>query len=137
MCGDVDEDAGEVEALLYARFLAHARVLLEPHGVSKADAKVPSPDDPIAAMDKLFTDALSRCVRDGEEAGADQRYLRLSNQPLVFARLAGLLAGHLALDQDPLRKVIEALMQGYAEAARADHDHGHGHGHDHDHGHHH
>ena len=28
------------------------------------------PDDPLAYMDKLFSDALSRCVRDGEEAGA-------------------------------------------------------------------
>jgi hypothetical protein len=138
MCGDVDEDAGEVEGLLYARFLAHARALLEPQGHGKAGAHAASSDDPVAYMDKLFSDALSRCVRDSEEA-ADQRYLRLTRQPLVFARLAGLLAGHLALDQDPLRKLIEALMQGYAEAARADHAHEHGHDHDHDrdHGHHH
>ena len=135
MCGDVDEEAGELEELLFARFLAHARALLEPQAHSPAAA----PGDPAAYMDKLFADALSRCARDGTEAGADKAYLRLTNQPLVFARLAGLLAGHLALDQDPLRKVIEALMQGYAEAARADHEHGHDHEHDHnhDHGHHH
>jgi hypothetical protein len=132
MCGD-DEGTGELEELLYARFLAHARALLEPQGHSQAG----SPDDPLAYMNKLFTDALSRCVRDGEEVGADKRYLRLANQPLVFARLAGLLAGHLGLEQDPLRQVIEALMQGYAEAARADHDHDHGHDHGHDHDHHH
>jgi hypothetical protein len=134
MCGD-DEDAGELEELLYARFLAHARALLEPHG----HAKAASPDDPLAYMDKLFSDALSRCARDGEEADADKRYPRLATQPLVFARLAGLLAGHLGLDQDPLRKVIEALMQGYSEAAQADqdHDHDHNHDHDHEHGHHH
>ena len=132
MCGD-DEDSGELEEMLYARFLAHARALLEPQG----HAKAASPDDAIAYMDKLFSDALSRCVRDGEEAGVEQRYLRLATQPLVFARLAGLLAGHLALDQDPLRKVIEALMEGYADAARAEHEHDHEHGHDHDHGHHH
>jgi hypothetical protein len=119
MCGDVDEEAGEAEGLLYARFLAHARTLLEPHGRSETAAK----------------DALSRCVRDGAEGAADRRYLRLSRQPLVLARLAGLLAGHLALDQDPLRKVIEALMQGYAEAAQADPVHHHDH--DHDQGHHH
>jgi hypothetical protein len=132
MCGD-DENAGESEELLYARFLAHARALLEPDGRSN----VASPDDPVAYMDKLFSDALSRCTRDGEEAGADKRYLRLASQPLVFARLAGLIAGHLALDQDPLRKVIEALMQGYAEAAQAGHEHEHDHEHDHEHGHHH
>jgi hypothetical protein len=127
MCGD-DEDAGELQEHLYAHFLAHARALLEPQGHSASP-------DPIAYVDKLFSDALSRCVRDGEEAGADERYRRLADQPLVFARLAGLIAGHLALEQDPLRKVIEALMQGYAEAAQADHDHDHGH--DHEHGHHH
>jgi len=138
MCGD-DEDAGELEEMLYARFLTHARALLQPDG----QPATASPDDPLAYMDKLFSDALSRCVRDGEEAGADPRYLRLATQPLVFARLAGLIAGHLALDQDPLRKVIEALMQGYAEAAQADHahdhehDHDHDHDHDHEHGHHH
>jgi hypothetical protein len=137
MCGDVDEEAGEIEEQLYARFLAHARALLEPQGHGTAA----SPDDPLAYMDKLFSDALSRSVRDGEEAAAGKRYLRLANQPLVFARLAGLIAGHLALDQDPLRQVIDALMQGYAEAARAahdhDHDHAHDHEHDHEHGHHH
>jgi hypothetical protein len=133
MCGDVDEEANELEELLYARFLAHARALLESQGHAKAD----SPDDPVAYMEKLFSDALSRCVRDGDEAGADKRYVRLFSQPLVFARLAGLLAGHLALDQDPLRKVIEALMQGYAEAQAtpADHEHDHDHDHDHDHSH--
>jgi hypothetical protein len=130
MCGD-DEDAGELEEQLYARFLAHARALLQPHGGASAALS----GDPLAYMDKLFSDALSRCVRDGEEAGADKRYLRLAIQPLVFARLAGLIAGHLALDQDPLRKVIEALMQGYAEAAQA--GHAHDHDHDHEHGHHH
>jgi hypothetical protein len=130
MCGD-DEDAGELEEMLYARFLTHARALLRPDDCPAAT----SPDDPLAYMEKLFSDALSRCVRDGEEAGVEQRYLRLATQPLVFARLAGLLAGHLALDQDPLRKVIEALMQGYADAARAEHEHDHGH--DHEHGHHH
>src|SRR5258708_1445036 len=129
MCGDVDEDAGELEELLYARFLAHARALLQPHGHAKADST--ATHDPVAYMDKLFSDGLSRCARDGEEAGADARYPRLASQPLVFARLAGLLAGHLGLDQDPLRKVIEALMQGYADTARAEHDHDHEHGHHH------
>jgi hypothetical protein len=133
MCGD-DEDAGELEEMLYARFLAHARALLEPHDQSKAEVKPASPDDPLAYMEKLSCDALSRCARDGEEAGVDKRYQRLTIQPLVFARLAGLLAGHLALDHDPLCKVIEALMQGYSEA-QAYHEHDHDHGHDH--GHHH
>ena len=139
MCGD-DEDAGELEEGLYARFLAHARALLAPHG--SADAK-PAADDALAYMERLFSDALSRCVKDGAEAPASHAYQRLAAQPLVFARLAGLLAGHLGLERDPLCKVIEVLMQGYdeAQASQAEHahahDHDHEHEHDHDHGHHH
>jgi hypothetical protein len=133
MCGDVDEEAGEWENALYARLLARARALLEerPQGAPSAGA------DPYGYMDKLFADALARCVRDGEEASEDGRYRRVALQPLVFARLAGFLAGHLALEEDPLRQVIEALMRGYAEAgpAEAEHDHDHDHDHEHEHGH--
>jgi hypothetical protein len=123
MCGDDEENASEVEELIYLRFLGHARALLEPTSV---DAKA-APD----YAEKLFIDALSRCVKDGAEGS----YQLLAVQPLVFARLAGLLAGHLGLDRDPLRQVIEALMHGYdeAQAQQAEHNHDH----DHEHGHHH
>jgi hypothetical protein len=136
MCGDLDEDESDsqLEERLYARFLAHARDLLK-------DSGQPSPETPAdlaSYMEKLFVDALSRSVRDGELAGAN-RYERLAVQPIVFARLAGLIAGHLSLGEDPLRKVMEALMLGYAEAETMDraHDHDHHHGdvlvHDHHH----
>jgi hypothetical protein len=89
----------------------------------------------------LFTDALSRAARDSDSAHDGQHYARLASQPLVFARLAGFLASHMALQEDPLRKVLEAMMLGYAEGEEmtaADHEHGHSHDdhdHDHDHGH--
>jgi hypothetical protein len=86
-------------------------------------------------MDRLFADALTRCTRDGDEADSEP-YELLRAQPLVFARLAGFLAAHVGLQEDPLRKVMEALMHGYAEAEHIEPDH-HGHDHDHGHGHHH
>ena len=137
MCGDLDEEESdtEIEEKLYARFLSHARELLKDNGQAPEE----QPADLASYMEKLFIDALSRSVRDGEGAGAN-RYERLAVQPVVFARLAGLLAGHLSLGEDPLRKVIEALMLGYAEAETMDrtaHNHGHHHGdvlvHDHHH----
>jgi hypothetical protein len=137
MCGDLDEEEADdqIEEKLYARFLANARELLKDSGQSSPE----TPADLASYMEKLFVDALSRSVRDGEGAGAN-RYERLAVQPVVFARLAGLIAGHLALGEDPLRKVIEALMLGYAEAQtldRAHAAHGHHHGdvlvHDHHH----
>jgi hypothetical protein len=63
-------------------------------------------------------------VGDSTEAGEGQAYERLAAQPVVFARLAGFLAGHLALHEDPLRKVMEALMEGYAEAEAMDRQRG-------------
>jgi urease accessory protein UreE len=135
MCGEVDEDGpSQLEDQLYLRFLSHARSLLAKHGRSKTE----STEELFAYMDKLFADALSRTARDGEEAQEDKRYQRLAAQPLVFARLAGFLAAHLSLQEDPLRKVMEALMLGYAEAEEIEpdhgHDHDHEHGHSHDHG---
>ena len=41
-------------------------------------------------------------------------------QPVVFARLAGFLAAHMSLGEDPLRRVMEALMLGYSEAEAMD-----------------
>ncbi|MDB5534711.1 MAG: hypothetical protein JWO28_3026 [Hyphomicrobiales bacterium] len=124
MCGD-DDDSGpsRLEELLYDRYLVHARSLL-----AQAERRGAGNDEIIAAIDKLFTDALARSVKDAESADDEKRYDMLSLQPLAFARLAGFLAAHLSLQEDPLRKVMEALMHGYAEAERIQPDHGHDHG---------
>jgi hypothetical protein len=125
MCGDLEDDDGDskLEEMLYARFVAHARALLA--DVPPKDA----PADNAGYMEKLFTDALSRAVKDCEQATADKRYERMIAQPVVFARLAGFLAAHMSLGEDPLRRVMEALMLGYTEAEamdreRRDYDHG-------------
>ena len=134
MCGEIEEEGpSNIEERLHNRFLNHARNLLAQY------AKAPKPQDANdlhAYMDKLFTDALSRAARDSD--GTEDCYARLASQPLVFARLAGFLAAHMSLQEDPLRKVIEALMLGYGEGEQmtaADHEHGHSHDHDHDHHH--
>ena len=129
MCGDLEEDEGRAGDQLYGRFRLNAREVLrgdDPQGSS------PPAKDLNAYMDRLFADALGRCARDGD--GAENAYELLRAQPLVFARLAGFLAAHVSLQEDPLRKVMEALMHGYAEAEHIERDH-HGHGHHHYHGH--
>jgi hypothetical protein len=127
MCGDLDEENG-FETALYARFLSHAQALLTKGGASDSNTVN-------GALDRLFVDALSRSIRDQESMGEGERYELMAMQPLVFARLAGFLAAHASLREDPLRKVIEALMLGYTEVERMEphpgHDHDHGHGHDH------
>jgi hypothetical protein len=126
MCGDLEEDDGDdkLEEALYARFVTHARALL-----AHAPAPQDTPTDNALYMEKLFTDALSRAVKDCEQAASDHRYERMIAQPVVFARLAGFLAAHMSLGEDPLRRVMEALMLGYSEAEtldreRRDYDHG-------------
>lgn len=128
MCGDLEEEDG-LEAALCARFRAHARTLLKgPAGTAPGGGTA-------GYMDRLFADALARCVRDCDAADEGRRYELLAAQPVVLARLAGVLAAHSSLRDDPLRKVLEALMHGYAEAGHIEPDHAHDHAHEHGQGH--
>ena len=55
-------------------------------------------------------------VLDEKRAPDDMSgYDRMVMEPLVFARLAGFIAAHVPLSEDPLRRVIDALMVGYSE----------------------
>ena len=132
MCGDLDEE-DRFESDLYQRFLVQAHQVLE--------GRAGSGDEMSRYLDGLFHDLLKRCLSDAEATAAQspKAYEQLAMQSLVLARLAGFLAGHVALQEDPMRKVMEAVMLGYTEAEkvppRDHHGHGHGHGHDHDHDH--
>ena len=127
MCGDLDEE-NRVESDLLQRFLVHARAVLErPRATG---------DDLNAYLDKLFANALARCADDADRA--PDGYQVLAMQSLVMARLAGFLAGHVALNEDPLRKLMEATLLGYAEAEQVpqrDHPHDGNDAHDNDHRH--
>ena len=116
MCGDLEDEEGDgkLEVALYRRFVAHTRALL-------ASAPPPSqePADNTRYMERLFTDALSRSLKDCEQLSGRQ-YERMIVQPVVFARLAGFLAAHMSLGEDPLRRVMEAMMLGYSEAEAMD-----------------
>ena len=128
MCGDLEEE-DRFEGDLYQRFLVHSRAM---------QAKAPAGSDALNHyLDALFNDLLKRCVVDAEQVASPNAYRQVAMQSLVLARLAGFLAGHVALNEDPLRKLMEAVMLGYAEAESPpahDHDgHEHGDGHAHSH----
>ncbi len=124
MCGELDDDSPgrKLEDHLYLSFLAHTRRLLAEQARARPDDAAPS-----AYADRLFSDALNRCSRDCERLDENSRYDTLAMQALVFARLAGFLASHVALNEDPMRKTMEALMHGYTEAEQLAPDHGHYH----------
>ena len=133
MCGELEEEGGQDE-LIYDRFVAHVHSFL-------AELKGRKNADPVHAhLDRLFRELLSAAIDPNRAPDEMSGLQRIAMEPLVFARLAGFIAAHTPLSEDPLRRLIEALMLGYSEGEIAvphDHDHGHDHFHDHDHHHHH
>ena len=133
MCGELEEEAGTGDEV-YSRFVAHANSFLA--GMKRERRK---PDPVHAHLDRLFRELLSAAADENRAPDEMSGYQRVAMEPLVFARLAGFIAAHAPLGEDPLRRVIEALMLGYSEGEIAlpyhDHDHdpfhGHGHGHSH------
>jgi hypothetical protein len=149
MCGDLEEEDTEAERL-YAAFLQSAHTAIHEaidhrggsrsrldghaagqtadqtadHTDSQADGQPGAVSDAAlhGYMDGLFGDILNACIKDGRRVGGPDAYRVLASQSVVLARLAGFLAGHLDLREDPLRTSIEALMAGY-DAENSGHSH--------------
>ena len=129
MCGDLEPE-DRLETDLFQRFVVHGHAALNTQD---------SRDELNAYLDGLFKRVLRLCLHEADQAEAGSAYRHMALQSLVLSRLAGFMAGHVALNEDPMRKLLEAAMLGYQEADAkhgivAGHDHDHDH--DHDHGHH-
>jgi len=133
MCGDLEEEAGQDDEV-FSRFVAHAHSFL-----ASLKRERRNPDPVHAHLDRLFRELLSAAIDPNRAPDEMNGLQRIAMEPLVFARLAGFISAHVPLSEDPLRRVIEALMLGYSEGeiAVSDHDHDHDpfHGHSHGHGH--
>ena len=126
MCGEIDEE-GKAEADLLQRFLLRAGAT-----VTRASAAREGVNQSLNAyLDQLFVDVLKRCTDDLSNTEPAEACRRLAMQSAVMARLAGYLAGHAALNEDPLRRVMEATLLGYGEAdpvaGGPANEHGHSH----------
>jgi hypothetical protein len=126
MCGELEEEvAPEEEA--HSRFIAHAHSF-----IAKIRAGGAPSDVTHAYLDRMFRELLMAAIDDRRVPEEMTGYQRLCMEPLVFARLAGFIAAHMPLHEDPLKRTIEALMLGYSEGeltiASGDHDHEHPHG---------
>ncbi|MFB3112875.1 MAG: hypothetical protein ACE10G_12655 [Gemmatimonadales bacterium] len=131
MCGELETDESRAEEF-YARFVDHTRSFLA--GLT-AESAAGEGDTLYAHLDALFRNTLAAAAEYDRESKEVSAYERLCMEPLVYARLAGFMAAHQPLADDPLRRLIEAVMTGYAEgeAVMSDRDHHHSHGHDHTH----
>jgi hypothetical protein len=133
VCGSLDGDT-DVATVASYRNLARRMLTRTEHSQARA---VPTSELP-AYMGNLFQDILQMLCADAEGANAVDSAFVIA-QCVVLARTAGILAAQLQLTDDPLRQVIEALMDGYTvenggRQAPAHHHH-HDHDHDHDHSH--
>ncbi len=135
MCGDLETDETLLEEF-YARFVEDVRAFL-------ADAERSDNQEDGNALyrylEELFRSMLTT-VADPQSAPAETSgYDRLCMEPLVYARLAGFMAAHQPLEDDPMRRLMEAIMTGYAEGEdaveRSAHRHTHAHQHSHEHTH--
>ena len=130
MCGEIDDEGSAksgAEAELLQRFLLRGGALLARRVADDGMAG----DGMNAYLDALFADVIKRCVDDVQSATGVDAMRRLAMQSVVLARAAGFLAGHVPLNDDPLRRVIEATMLGYGEADPAPRQVTDGHGHTH------
>jgi hypothetical protein len=132
MCGELEEE-GRPDEEIYVRFVAHVHTFL-----ASLRKKGKSGDEVHVHLDRMFREQLLAVLDEKRAPEEMTGYDRMVMEPLVFARLAGFIAAHIPLSEDPLRRLIDALMVGYSEGEVTqvhDHDHGHHHGHGHGHTH--
>jgi hypothetical protein len=134
MCGDLEE-GNPLDDEIFAWLLNHARRLGAAPGAG-GETGFPGAAGRNAYMDGLFRAALAGALTDAGAAPEGERSDAIAAQALVFARLAGFLAGHLPPEADMFRATIEALMHGHGEPDRLAETRGHHHDrhHGHDHG---
>ena len=127
MCGDHDDHDHEHEQLeteIFERLqhlASHHQVHPDPAAgntpATLEDEKLRS-----AYLEGLFRAGLARALNDAAHIAEGERIDILAGQSIVFARLAGLLAGLLPQGSEQFHTVINALMQGYQEPARHEHE---------------
>lgn len=132
MCGEFD-DEDYIDEHLFGRLIQ----LAGKHGVKPAESGAGAPAD-LSDQDArsqyltaLFQAGLTRALNDANNLPQGDRMDAVAGQAIVFARLAGFLAGQFPPGADLLRPTIEALMEGHREPGEYAHSHDHHHGHEH------
>ena len=117
MCGD-DDDNSQVDEELFKRFLKLANAVGVKPSISATNTPVDLTEQKSRTiyMDGLFKAGLTRAVNDASHLQHGERMDVLAGQAIVFARLAGLLAGQFPAESDMFHTAINALMQGHKEA---------------------
>ena len=116
MCGDFD-DHDQVDEELFERFVAladHFGVSANAPGAS-TPTKLDQENERAAYMEDLFRSGLTRSLSDASNLPTGERMDALAGQAIVFARLAGFLAGQFPPQSDLFRMITAALLEGHKE----------------------
>lgn len=120
MCGDLDED-DRIDEELFDRFLhlaGHYGVEPRPTATN-TPANLADEATRAAYMNGLFKAGLARAVDDASHLPQGTHMDAVAGQAIVFARLAGFLAGQFPPQADLFRTVLAALMEGHREGGKA------------------
>lgn len=118
MCGEIDEQS-RIDEELFDRFLELAARYSVLPGTPGSDAPTQLTDQAVrvAYMDRLFKAGLTRAVNDAANLPEGERMDVLAGQAIVFARLAGILAGQFPAEADLFRTVVGTLVESHNEPA--------------------
>ena len=118
MCGDFD-DQDRFDDELFERFKEMAgRFGVTPgQPDGKAPVRLTEEATRTAYMKDLFRAGLTRSVNDAANLPHGEHMDALAGQAIVFARLAGFLAGQFPPQTDLFRTVSGALLDGHREPA--------------------
>jgi len=118
MCGEFD-DQERVDGELFERFVQ----LANGHGVTPGPPGVDAPTrlaeerTRAAYMDHLFKAGLRRSLNDAANLPQGERMDAVAGQAIVFARLAGFLAGQFPPETDLFRTISGAMLDAHNEPA--------------------
>ena len=122
MCGDFD-DHDRFDDELFERFIELAGRFGVTPGQPGDNAPVRLAEEAARAayMKDLFKAGLTRSVNDAASLPQGEHMDALAGQAIVFARLAGFLAGQFPPQTDLFRTVSGALLDGHREPASLNH----------------
>ncbi len=122
MCGDFDDEE-RVDEELFERFLERIREfgVMPGNAGDDAPARLAGEDVRAAYLERLFRAGLTRSATDAANLPVGERMDALAGQAIVFARLAGFLAGQFPPESDLFRTISAALMDAHSEPASLRH----------------
>jgi len=118
MCGDFD-DQEKIDEELFERFVEMAKGFGVTRGQAGADAPSRLAEESVRAdyMNNLFKAGLTRSLNDAANLPRGEHMDALAGQAIVFARLAGFLAGQFPPETDLFRTISGAMLDAHSEPA--------------------